>query len=114
MKDKNHNIKRYFFLVLAGVCLSIINFSGCKKSTSSGTYSPNCSGTYSFKTDVNTLIQNNCVSCHSEYSNYSGISSAKTSIRSQIAKGSMPKNATLTSSQKDIIMCWIDSGANNN
>jgi hypothetical protein len=45
---------------------------------------------------------------------YSEISSAKTSIRSAVASGRMPQTGSLSTSQKNAILCWIDSGAPNN
>jgi hypothetical protein len=91
--------------------------SGCTKDNgSSGTaYSPSCSGTAkSYKTDVAPLIQSYCAGCHSSYSTYSQLSGSKNSVRSTIVSGSMPKGTSMSASQKDAIVCWIDNGAANN
>ena len=78
----------------------------------------------SFATDVNPIIQSFCnvSGCHNTGStngpgpltNYSQVFSARISIRTAIATGAMPQNATLSAAQKNSILCWIDSGADNN
>ncbi len=78
-----------------------------------------------FAADVNPIIQSTCAtnsSCHGSGSvngpgaltSYTAIFNARTGIRSSVASGSMPKNSTLSTSQKNSILCWIDSGAPNN
>jgi hypothetical protein len=98
----------------------LMQFS-CKKSettnnTSNSSYTPNCSSTKSFSADVLPLINASCNTsgCHNNYSNYAQINAGKTSIRSRVINGTMPKNSTLTNAQKDVIICWIDAGAPNN
>lgn len=91
----------------------------CKKSststsTSTSSYTPTCSGTSSYKTDVQPLMKTYCISCHSEYSSYSGVSRGASSIRQQVTSGKMPEGSTLTEAQKNSIVCWIDAGASNN
>ncbi len=102
--------------VYCGLILALISFFSCKKETSSSStsYTPSCSATKSYSIDVKPIIQSNCVSCHSQYSNYNGLNADKSSIRSDIYSARMPKNSTLSSTQKDAIICWIDAGASNN
>jgi len=45
---------------------------------------------------------------------YTAIFNSRSSIRSAVSSGSMPKNSSLSTSQKNSILCWIDSGAPNN
>ncbi len=113
-------MKHVVFLALM-VATSII---ACNKTTN--TYTPDCSGTApSFKTDVLPLITGSCNTnsgCHASGSHegpgalttYTSISSAKVSIRSSVVNATMPQNSTLTSAQKNTIVCWIDNGAANN
>jgi uncharacterized membrane protein len=78
----------------------------------------------SFVTNVNPLIQTYCnqASCHTNGStngpgpltNYTQIFNARSVIRNAIQSGLMPQNTTLTATQKNTIICWIDSGAPNN
>src|SRR5215510_851028 len=88
--------------------------------------SVNCSGpAKSFSADVSPIIQSTCAtgsSCHGTGSingpgaltTYSAIANAHADIRSAILSGLMPKNGSLTSAQKNTIICWIDNGAPNN
>lgn len=85
-----------------------------------------CGGvTISFTTDVSPIIQTSCAtnsSCHASGSNegpgalitYAQIYSARTVIKSTVASGEMPKNGSLTSDQKNKIICWIENGAADN
>jgi hypothetical protein len=78
----------------------------------------------SFSADVNPIIQSTCVisGCHNagsgngpgELLNYNEISSNKAAIRSAVSTGIMPKTGSLTTSQKNSILCWVDSGGLNN
>ena len=77
-----------------------------------------------FGTDVNPLIQTYCnqVACHDNNSingpgpltNYTEVFNARVAIRGQVEAGLMPQNTTLSTTQKNKIICWIDSGAPNN
>jgi len=83
-----------------------------------------CTSTPSFANDVNPIIQSTCVvsGCHDAVSSngpgalisYQRIFDARTSIRAAIISGTMPKNGSLTTTQKTAIVCWIDGGAPNN
>lgn len=66
-----------------------------------------------FTADVNPIIQSSCannIACHSSGSvngpgaltSYTAIFNARTSIRSAVSSGSMPKNSTLSTSQKKL------------
>ncbi|MCK9422378.1 MAG: hypothetical protein M0Q38_07255 [Bacteroidales bacterium] len=102
-------MKKTFFGLM--VCATLMG--ACSKSSNS--FVPDCSGsTKSFSNDVLPVFQSACVSCHSQYSGYSQISAAKTTIRSKIVDGSMPPGNSLSTAQKNNIVCWIDNGAPNN
>jgi len=84
-----------------------------------------CSGAAkSFATDVNPIIQGTCTNagCHGTGSNngpgpllsFQQIFNARVAIRTAVANGSMPQNSSLSASQKNAILCWIDNGAANN
>ena len=95
------------------------SFAGCKKASSS--YTPDCSGkAKSYKTDVAPIMQTTCIGCHYfgsgivDLSTYATVFSSRSSIRDDVASGKMPQTGTLTDSQKNNILCWIDSGAANN
>ncbi len=80
--------------------------------------------TTTFSGNVSTLIATSCAKsgCHASGSlngpgpltNYNQIFAARAKIRTAVANGSMPQDATFTAQQKAIITCWIDAGAPNN
>ena len=85
-----------------------------------------CSGVPSaFAANVNPVIQGTCASdatCHGNGSangpgpllTYAQIFSARVAIKSAVAAGTMPKTGSLSATQKNTIICWIDGGAPNN
>ena len=89
-------------------------------------FTADCSGpAKSFVTDVSPVFQTSCAinsGCHATGSgngpgpllSYSQIFNARADIRSAVASGHMPLNATLTTTQINAILCWIDNGAPNN
>jgi hypothetical protein len=102
----------------------------CKKQhdsvSSPGTTSNVCSGpAKSFANDVNPIFQASCAfaaGCHGngsvngpgELTSYSKIFNARSDIRSAISSGEMPLNSSLSATEKNAILCWIDNGAPNN
>ncbi|MGZ8541262.1 MAG: hypothetical protein ACXWV6_11475 [Chitinophagaceae bacterium] len=115
--------KRYLLLSLI---VSVSLFISCSKSSSeTGGSTINCGTTATtFSMDVNPLIQTFCnqPSCHNNGSsngpgpltNHAQVFNAKSNIRGAVLSGLMPKNTTLSTAQKNAIICWIDSGALNN
>lgn len=107
--------------------LAIIVFACDSQEEPQNTPTPvaDCSTVAATFSEANTIIQSSCAnatSCHASGSTrgpgalttYSQIFNARTSIRSAVASGDMPRNSTLTASQKATIICWIDNGAPNN
>ncbi|WP_207511144.1 hypothetical protein [Longitalea luteola] len=80
--------------------------------------------TTTFSGQVRPLIASSCAKpdCHAAGSSngpgaltdYNQIFNARARIRTSVANGSMPQDATLSPTQKAIITCWIDAGAPNN
>src|SRR4030095_8400120 len=111
--------------LLAGAVFAVL-FSCSKSSGDATTNSIDCTGVAkSFSSDVNPIIQSTCTTnsgCHGsgsrngpgELLTYSQVLGARSTIRSAVLSGLMPQNGSLTSSQKQAIACWIDSGAPNN
>lgn len=111
------------------IIVSLITY-GCSKSddTSGGgnnSFTPDCTTARTFAADAQPVIQSSCaasISCHAAGSangpgaltNYSQIFNARAAIRSAVASGRMPQGGTLSSAQKNAIICWIDAGAANN
>jgi len=86
----------------------------------------NCTGVASsFSANVNPIIQSSCAtdaSCHGSGSangpgpllTYTQISNARIAIKTAVANGTMPKTGSLTTAQKNSIICWVDGGGLNN
>ena len=86
----------------------------------------NCSGVASaFAANVNPIIQNSCATdaaCHGAGSangpgpllNHTQIFNARVAIKTAVGNGTMPKTGTLTTAQKNSIICWVDGGGLNN
>lgn len=88
--------------------------------------SVNCTGVASaFAANVNPIIQSSCATdatCHGAGSangpgpllTYNQIFAARVNIKTAVGNGTMPKTGTLTTLQKNSIICWVDAGAPNN
>ncbi|MGC4036226.1 MAG: hypothetical protein QM764_09705 [Chitinophagaceae bacterium] len=79
----------------------------------------------SFSNDVSVIIETKCATdgnCHGSGSgngpgallNYTAIFNARVQIRDAVASGRMPLTGSITTAQKNSILCWIDGGAPNN
>lgn len=114
---------RNVFTTSALLLMLALLYTACKKSSSTVV---DCStvSNKAFAANVNPIIQNSCnlSGCHAAGStngpgaltNYTEVFNAQSSVRSAVSSGRMPKNASLSSSQKNSIVCWIDNGAPNN
>ena len=112
--------------IIALTIIVTIVIAACSKSGGGGgNPAPvTCTSTPSFANDVNPIIQSTCAvsGCHDAVSSngpgalitHQRIFDARSSIRSAIISGTMPKNGSLTTAQKTAIVCWIDGGAPNN
>mgnify|MGYP001320554392 CR=1 FL=1 len=118
-------------IVIAALAFSSLCFiNACSKDSDNGGNgggtSLDCSTVTNkaFAADINPIIQSACAvaGCHASGSvngpgaltSYTTIFNARAGIRSAVSSGSMPKNSSLTSTQKNAILCWIDGGALNN
>ncbi len=100
-------------LVVAVISLGL--WTSCSKYGTTDAYTPSCSGTAkSYKKDVAPLISSSCGGCHGNLSSYSQLFSSRNSVRNAVVSGNMPRGSSLSTAQKDAIVCWIDNGATNN
>jgi hypothetical protein len=87
--------------------------------------STDCQLNAKFSANVNPIIQSKCATtpdCHASGStntagpltNFTQIHNLSAVIRGQIISGIMPKTGSLTPTELQTIVCWIDSGAPNN
>jgi len=121
LKSKKETMKRIVFIAMMGIVVY-----ACSKSNAGGgtMTTPTCDGTKSFITDVNPIIQSTCAisGCHAAGSfngpgaltTYAQIFNARAAIRTAIANGTMPKTGSLSTIDRNAIICWIDSGAMSN
>jgi hypothetical protein len=109
--------------------LAMFIFISCSKSGTTGgggggtTVDCSTVTNKAFAADISPIISTRCAiaGCHATSGNGPGaltthtqIFAARSTIRSAVSNGSMPQGSTLTSAQKNSIICWIDSGAPNN
>lgn len=117
----------YSSLVL--IFSTLVISSGCSKDNGGGggggSTTVDCATVTSkaFAANVSPIIQASCAlaGCHATAGNgpgalttYSQISTNAGAIRSAVSSGRMPQGSTLSTAQKNSIICWIDSGAPNN
>jgi hypothetical protein len=122
---------RKFFLLMTIIILPVAVLVSCSKGNEGnngggggGNLDCNTVTNKDFAAHVNPIIQTFCnqQGCHDVAStngpgpltNHTQVFNARFVIRGAIASGAMPKNASLTTAQKNSIICWIDSGAQNN
>ncbi|MBC7948627.1 MAG: hypothetical protein H7Y42_12140 [Chitinophagaceae bacterium] len=110
---------------LAFILSILIILISCSKG-GSGNNPTACDGVANkaYAADVAPLIQTFCnqSACHNAGStngpgpltNYAEVFNARSNIRGQVQAGLMPQNSTLTTAQRNTIICWIDAGAPNN
>ena len=105
-----------------------IIFSQCSKdkNNNSNSFTVDCATVTNkaFAANISPLVQSRCAisGCHASGSlngvgaltTYAQISAASARIRTAVASGSMPQGSTLTTAEKNSIVCWIDSGSPNN
>ena len=113
-------------VVLFACSKSVNNMSSNSNSATGNTTSIDCGGVpKSFSTNVDPIIQGACATganCHGtgstngpgELLNYAEVHTASAQIRSAVLSGVMPKTGSLTTAQKNSIICWIDNGSTNN
>lgn len=125
MKTKMNVRSNYKVAKTVIVIIAVLGFFIACKKHEDNSISSACAGpAKSFANDVNPIVQASCAiaGCHGAGSNngpgeligYSKIFNARTDIRLQVSTGQMPLVGSLTTAQKNAIICWIDNGALNN
>lgn len=114
-------------MVIALLSLPVLAFQlACSKEDNggSGTLDCNSVSNKAFTADINPIIQASCAiaGCHAAGSvngpgaltNYTQVFNNRSTIRTAVASGRMPQGSSLSTAQKNSLLCWIDSGAPNN
>lgn len=119
-------IMKKALILLIGLSYTTFIFISCSKEGGGGGSSVDCSTVTNkaFAADVNPIIQGRCniSGCHAAGStngpgaltNYTEVFNSRSAIRSAVSTGRMPQGSTLSTAQKNSIICWIDGGAPNN
>ena len=101
------------------------SYLSCVNDDVESTATVDCSGVAVTFNEVSSIISTSCATssgCHGSGStrgpgallSYTQIFSARNSIRTSVANGSMPQGSSLSSDDKNAILCWIDNGAQSN
>lgn len=114
-------------LIVFLFCLPVLAIPfACKKNNDGGSGTVDCSTitNKAFAADINPIIQGSCAlaGCHATGSingpgaltNYTQVFNARSTIRTAVSSGRMPQGSSLSTAQKNSLLCWIDSGAPNN
>ncbi len=115
-------------LIVTSIIVPVVFISiSCSKSNNGGgSTSVDCNtvANKAFTADVSPIFQGSCAitGCHEAGSfngpgpltNYNEIFNARVAIQSAVSAGRMPKTGSLSLSQKNSVLCWIQSGAPNN
>ena len=108
---KSSNLISGIMLVLC-VGIGMGSAVGCKKKNKKVT--PVCDGTNAtYNSTVKAIVNSNCVSCHSSYSTYAGLSSitANGKFKKHVLQDQdMPESGPLSADQLNKIQCWVDNG----
>lgn len=101
------------YLALAGCSDDKETTTGTGTDTGTGTSNSACDSSLTFEKDIQTIVSDNCASCHSSYGALSGITSDKSSILSRVKSTEsakvMPKNnlAFKTSANGTKLISWL-------
>lgn len=89
--------------------VSVLIIVSCKKKNN-----VTCDGsTPTYNSYVQGIVNANCVSCHSNYSTYSGLSSITTNGKFEkevLINQSMPKGGSLSADELSKLQCWVQNG----
>lgn len=119
-------MKRLFINLSVFISVFILAISCSKDGGGSGSSSLDCNTVTNkaFAADVNPIIQSRCAiaGCHAAgstnsggpFTNYTEIFTKRSNIRTEVSSGRMPQGSSLSTGEKNSILCWIDSGAPNN
>lgn len=78
-----------------------------------------CDPNTSYTTQIQPIIENNCVTCHNgsqppNLNSYSRVSNNASLIKSVVVSRRMPLSGSLSTEEIALISCWVDNGAENN
>ncbi|MCB9189911.1 MAG: hypothetical protein H6600_08780 [Flavobacteriales bacterium] len=99
-------------IVFAVVMIGVSSLASCGKNKVA------CDGsTRTYTADIKSIIDASCVSCHANYSTYSGVKASVSNgtFESEvISKQTMPQGSKLSDADLTKIKCWLEQGAPEN
>lgn len=103
------------------LALSIVLITACTKdAVTEEVPDEDCTTVYTYDADISTIINNNCVSCHSgiqppRLTNYSEVINniERVKVRA-ITEKTMPVSAPLSDSDIEKLNCWINQNTPEN
>jgi uncharacterized membrane protein len=94
--------------------ISFLSTACKKKKDKKETATVSCDGRVAnYNMNIKSIIDANCVSCHSTYSTYSGLKISTDNgsfAREVLDRRTMPKNASLSADALSLLQCWKESG----
>jgi len=114
---KTKTMKTYFLLILIITLLISCENNVIEKEIIEE--SDNCDSGISFSQEVKPIIDNNCVQCHNgnrfpDLRTYQSISDNSSTIKEEVESRRMPIGNSLSQTEIDAIVCWINNGSVNN
>lgn len=119
---------KHIFSITVGLIFLVAIGASCSKDGGSGgggsSLDCNTVTNKAYTADVSPIIQTRCAiaGCHAAgstnsggpFTNHTEVFNKRSNIRTAVSSGAMPQGSSLTTAQKNSIICWIDSGAPNN
>jgi len=103
--------------------IALLSFIATSCTSSEETIEITCgSTTPSYATDVVPVLQQKCISCHSDamprgnvsLGSYTKVYTNKSATRNIFASSTAHEGVSLTTAERNTVCCWIDSNAPNN
>lgn len=96
-------------LLFIALGLTAVSMVACKKNQK-----VTCDGSApTYDSYVQSVVNSNCISCHSNYSTYSGLSSVTSNGKFEkevLVNRTMPEGGSLTQDELNKLQCWVENG----
>lgn len=115
--------------IVALIVVSCVNKIGLPPSEPAATLPPNTCDTITYDKHIQTILANNCTSCHNSFALNGGVDLSSYALAKSKAldgrikvraidntdpKGPMPPTGLISQSERDLLLCWINNGAKQN
>lgn len=122
--------KLVILFFIAFTIVSCENKVGLPPVTAAPAPTPDACDTITYTKHIQTILSNNCTSCHNSLSASGGIDLSSYTLaknkaldgrikvraidNSDITKGPMPPSGVISQAERDLLQCWINNGAKQN